>query len=105
MNEFEPTRPPADVSDQIAALQRQIFTLLLALIVVSGTLVAYLYYQSRVLGQNIAIDNQQIQPIEDTKPAFRGFVDQLRAYGVTNPDFADKVLKKYQIPPPAAPKK
>ena len=41
MNESEMNSPaPADLSEQVAALQRQVFTLLLALIVVSGTLVA-----------------------------------------------------------------
>ena len=34
--------PPNDLAGQVAALQRQVFTLLLALIVVSGTLAVYL---------------------------------------------------------------
>jgi hypothetical protein len=108
MNDSETTHTHAELSDQIAALQRQTFTLLLALIVVSGTLVAYLYYQSRVLGQTIDGSRQQSKPIAElygqNQPMIQGFVDQLRVYGVTHPDFAQQILKKYQIPAPV-PKK
>ena len=45
---------PSDLAGQVAALQRQVFTLLLALIVVSGTLVAYLGYESHHLRKDIA---------------------------------------------------
>ena len=41
--------------DQIVALRHQVFTLLLALIVVSGTLTVYLYRQARVTGKDIEI--------------------------------------------------
>jgi hypothetical protein len=108
MNDSETTHTHAELSDQIAALQRQTFTLLLALIVISGTLVSYLYYQSRVLGQAIEGGRQQSKPIVElysqNQPMIQGFVDQLRVYGVTHPDFAQQILRKYQIPPPA-PKK
>ena len=44
MNEPEMNLPgSADLAGQVAALRRQVFTLLLALIVVSGTLAAYLW--------------------------------------------------------------
>jgi len=108
MNDSDTTHTHTELSEQIAALQRQTFTLLLALIVISGTLVSYLYYQSRVLGQTIDSTRQQSKPVAElygqNQPAIQGFVDQLRAYGVTHPEFAQQVLKKYQIPPPA-PKK
>jgi asparagine N-glycosylation enzyme membrane subunit Stt3 len=96
MNETSPTN--AEISDQISALQRQVFTLLLALVVISGTLVAFLYYQSRQLGKNIASMRQITQVYRQAQPAIQGFVGQLAVYGVTHPDF-QPILNKYGIAP------
>ena len=54
MNESE-TNPPVqtELMDQIVALRHQVFTLLLALVVVSGTLTVYLYRQWSVTGKDI----------------------------------------------------
>jgi hypothetical protein len=113
MNEPETNSPaPADLSEQVAALQRQVFTLLLALIVVSGTLVTYLGFESHHIGKDIdAIKPQAQQLIQGYKqnmPALESFVNQLVAYSQTHPDFRP-VLLKYGINPPAtapaAPKK
>jgi hypothetical protein len=110
MNDPETAPTPAGISEQIAALQAQVFTLLLALVIVSGTLVAYLFYQSRQLGKNIDTVSLQAAPIAKTyaleQPVVQGFVDQLRVYSVTHPEF-QPVLKKYGIPAtaPSAPKK
>jgi predicted PurR-regulated permease PerM len=102
---------PAELSDQIAALRRQTFTLLLALIIVSGTLVAYLFYQSRVMSKNIEGYKPQaalvFQNYNQNLPVIQSFVKQLAAYGQTHPDFQQQVLKKYGITPQtfATPKK
>jgi hypothetical protein len=107
-NNFSST---ADLTGQIAALQRQVFILLLALIVVSGTLSAFLCYQSHVAGkdtQNIRpqamqlINNfTQISAGIDRKGA-EAFVNQLIAYAQTHPEFRP-VLQKYgiNVTPPA----
>ena len=106
---------PSDLAEQVAALQRQVFMLLLALIVVSGTLVAYLGYESHHLGKDIKVVNAQvIQPYNQRLPAIRSFLSQLVAYGQAHPEF-QPILKKYGIvprpatntvakPAPAAPK-
>jgi len=110
MNESELNSPaPADLSEQVAALQRQVFTLLLALIVVSGTLVAYLGYQSHHLGKDIdAIKPQATQLVQvyrQNLSAMTNFVTQLVNYGQQHPDFRP-VLQKYGLSPSApAPKK
>ncbi len=58
----------------MAALQRQVFTLLLALIVVSGTLVAYLGYESYHLGKDIDVDQRPVvQPYKQKLPAIDKF--------------------------------
>ena len=113
MNESEMNSPaPADLSEQVAALQWQVFTLMLALIVVSGTLAAFLFYQSRVLGKDIQVIRPQAAPIiqafKANHTSMEKLVEQLVAYGQAHPDFRP-ILQKYGINPtttaPAAPKK
>ena len=86
---------------------------ILALVVVSGTLASYLYYQSRVMGKTIEnVKPQAMQMIQTYKQvtanlnhaAISNFVSQLNAYASTHPDF-QPVLKKYGWTPAAAPKK
>jgi hypothetical protein len=109
MNEPDTIETSDEIAGQISALQRQVFILLLALVIVSGSLVTYLYYQSRILGENTVIFRQQAQPINEiyaqNQPIIQKFVDQIRVYGVSHPDFAQQILKKYQIPPTAPAKK
>ena len=110
MNESETnSSAPADLSEQVAVLQRQIFTLLLALIVVSGTLTVYLYRQASLAGKDIqAVRTQVIEPFKQKQPAMENFLNQLVAFGQTHPDFRP-LLQKYGITPPPgatnAPKK
>jgi hypothetical protein len=92
-----------ELSDQIAALRRQTFTLLLALIVVSGTLVGYLSYQSRIMSKNVEAYKPQaalvFQNYNQDIPLIQTFVKQLVAYGQAHPEFQQQVLKKYGITP------
>jgi hypothetical protein len=114
MNETETSSPAQnDLMDQMVALRHQVFTLLLALVVVSGTLTVFLYRQASLAGKDIAAIKPQVTQIMETfkrdQAGMENFVKQLTAYGVTHPDF-QPILKKYGIPlPPAgapvAPKK
>jgi hypothetical protein len=94
---------PDNNTDEIAALKNQVFTLLVALIVVSGTLTAYLYRQASVEGKDL-VTGQQIEAGMDTNEvAFRTIVNRLVEYGQRHPDFVP-VLKKHGITPlPAGP--
>jgi hypothetical protein len=100
MNE---SQPQPGVSEQIAALQHQVFTLMLILVVVSGTFVAYVFYQSRQLGKQIEASRLQAAQIAKVYnqdfPVVRSLVKQLAAYGQAHPDFQQAVLKKYNITP------
>ena len=107
MNESETNLPvQTELMDQIVALRHQVFTLLLALVVVSGTLTVVLYRQARLTGRDIeTIKPQAAQIIEAFKrdrAGMENFVKQLTAYGVTHPDF-QPVLRKYGIVPQAQP--
>ena len=101
-----------ELNEQVAALQRQVFALLLALIVVSGTLTVYLYRQASLTRKDTDAITQQFGPamaaFKQNQPALINFVNQLVNYSQSHPDFRP-VLMKYGInptlPPPAAPKK
>jgi len=75
--------------------------------VISGTLAAYLSYQSRVLGKDITNVKPQamqiIQGFNQSRSRLENFVNQLIAYGQTHPEFQQQILDKYNIKP--APKK
>jgi hypothetical protein len=107
MNESETNSSvQTELMDQVVALRHQVFTLLLALVVVSGTLTVYLYRQASLARKDMAaIKPQATQMIEAFKrdqQSMEGFVKQLTAYGVTHPDF-QPILKKYGIVPQAQP--
>ncbi|HEY4953009.1 MAG TPA: hypothetical protein VII71_06450 [Verrucomicrobiae bacterium] len=109
MNDSETNQTHAEISDQIGALQRHVFTLLLMLIVVSGTLTVFLYRQASLTRTDIAgikpQATQLISTYNQNHAAIQGFVGQLIAFGQTHPDFRP-VLQKYGINGPlAAPKK
>lgn len=112
MNETETNIPAqSELIDQMVALRHQVFTLLLALVVVSGTLTVVLYRQARLTGKDIEMIKPQatqvIEAFKHDRQGMEAFVKQLSAYGATHPDF-QPILRKYGIVPqaqPAAPKK
>ena len=101
MNEPEINFPDG-LAAQVASLQRQVAVLLLALIVVSGTVTVYLWYQSRTSSRDLeAIRPQAMQIISafnQDRPGMEKFVGQLVTYGQTHPDFRP-ILQKYGIAP------
>jgi hypothetical protein len=105
MNEPE-NNSPDDLAAQVASLQRQVCVLLLALIVVSGTVAVYLWYQDRTSGRDLQAIRPQatqvIQAFDQDLPGMEKFVGQLITYGQAHPDFKP-ILQKYGIA--AAPKK
>lgn len=85
-------------SSEIAALKNQVFTLLVALIVVSGTLTVYLYRQEVLAGKDLAAGRNIEAGMRNNEANFQTFVTRLVAYGEKHPDFV-QVLKKYGIAP------
>jgi hypothetical protein len=98
MNESE-SHPHTELADQITALRRQTFTLLLALIIVSGTLTVFLYRQATLTRRDIIgikpQATQVIQVFNQNRATIQTFIQQLTAYGQTHPDFQQQILKKY----------
>lgn len=116
-----PTDTNPDLNSEVAALRNQVYVLLIALIVVSGTLTVYLYRQASIARKDIEAVRPQaeqlIRAFNQNQGAMVTFVNQLVAYGEKHPDFVP-VLRKYGIEPrpgipagapagavPAAPKK
>ena len=118
MNEPElPTSvSTSELANQIATLQRQVFMLLLVLLVVSLTLAAYLWYQDHSYRRDLQNDRPQVaQILSNWKAAttaipqttVSNFVTQVVVYGQRNSDFAQQVLRKYgiDVTPAPAPKR
>jgi type II secretory pathway component PulF len=85
-------------NNEIAALKNQVFTLLVALIVVSGTLTVYLYRQVSLAGKDLTQGQQLSNVLSQNEAAVSTFVTRLVSYGEKHPDF-QPVLKKYGIAP------
>jgi len=101
----------SDLNPEISALRNQVFLLLVALIVISGTLTVYLYRQASIMGKDLNASKQMIANVNQNEGVIISFANQLAAYGKTHPDILP-VLAKYGIGPngipttaPAAPKK
>lgn len=90
----------SDSESEIAALRNQVYVMLVALVVVSGTLTVYMYRQASMTRKDIdAIRpqaEQMINTLNQNKQAIGGFVEAVVAYGQKHPEF-DPVLAKYGI--------
>jgi cytochrome c biogenesis factor len=87
-----------DSNSEIAALRNQVFTLLVALIVVSGTVTVYLYRQTSVTGKDLSASEQLVNNYTKGQPAVVTFINQLGAYSMTHTEVRP-VLAKYGIVP------
>ncbi|MGH7942667.1 MAG: hypothetical protein ACREFR_16530 [Limisphaerales bacterium] len=106
MNDPVISTTATDVSQLVAALQRQVFLLLVALIVVAATLVFYLYYQSRIESKDLAAIRPSamamIQEYRNNATMIQNFEKQLVTYGTTHPTFRPVLIKYGLVPNPAA---
>ena len=109
MNEFETKPIPVfteDSQQSVTALQGQVTTLLLATVVLSGILTAYLYIQQRFAIQDREANKQMVGPFvqfykQQQKPAMDSVIERLREYGRKDSDFLP-VLAKYGYGQPTA---
>ena len=108
MSDTDPIQLPtqnSSVQGQIEALQRQIFLLLLALVVISATFVFYLFSESHFMSKDLAdIRPQAIQVIRaygTNRQAINTFHGELSNYALAHPSF-QPVLRKYGWTPPTS---
>ena len=110
MNEPETTtsmRPDVDeLKAECAALRHQATTLLLALLVLSGTFTVYLGLQARRANKDLETIRPQAAQIREAslreEPFIKDLAIKLAEFGRTHPDFM-AVLNKYKIQIKAAP--
>ncbi len=113
--DLKPAASPqgADLDQQCARLRRQVTTLLLALVILSGIFAVSLWVLRHYAVQDRdllkATWAQPFQDYERRRPMIEQFVNQLRDYARTHPDFVP-ILNRYQIsltnpagPTPSAP--
>lgn len=99
-----PLQPNAnDLQAQYAALRHLVVSILILVLVISGTLNIYLLRQWRSVSKDLAgIRPQAAKMIAEYQkvngPLMSDFVKKLTEYGQTHPDFAP-VLAKYNIKP------
>jgi hypothetical protein len=95
------------LKNQVAALERQVFSLLLALIVVSGTVTIYLYRQASLMRKDIEAltpqADQIIKTVNENRAAMSSFLGELGAYGQIHPDFEKQIMIRNGFPPPGTP--
>lgn len=94
-------------SSEVETLKNQVFILLIALIVVSGTLTIFLYRQASLTNKDIDEAQKNAQRVGEAvarnESAVGTFVGELMEYGQKHPDFLP-VLKKYgMVPTPGMP--
>jgi hypothetical protein len=100
-----------DLQAQCDSLRQLIISVLILLIVVSGTFTIFLLRQYRLTNGDLAQLESQFRAEQPqynrAKLVMDDFVRQIREYSYTHPDFTP-ILSKYNIPvaqSPAAPKK
>ena len=102
-----------DSNSEISALRNQVYFLLIALIVVSGTVTVYLYRQASVARKDIEAVKPQAEQViglfNQNQALMSNFFNAPVAYGTTHPEFQPILLKNginvAQTPAPAASKK
>jgi hypothetical protein len=89
-----------DVEQELSALRRSSGLMLVALVVLSLTLSAFLWLQARRSGSDLRMVRQQVQQVQEANskegPAIQNFVSRLVQYGQTHQEF-QQVLSKYNI--------
>lgn len=103
--------PENNNNDELTAIKNQLFILLIALIVVSGTVTVVLFRQVSLANKDITQGQRMQAQLTTNAVVIDTFVRRLAAYGEKHPEFLP-VLKKNGIivnpnagGAPAAPKK
>ena len=99
---------PVDLQMEVDSLRHFVLSVLILLIVISGTLNVYLLYQFKSVGKDLnsvrpLVENLRNSYYRGDGPAIERFVKDCMEYGKTHPEFGP-YLDKYGLrPPPGAP--
>jgi hypothetical protein len=105
----------SDMQAQFDALRHLVVSILILVLVISGTFNIYLLRQWRSTSKDFAAIAPQVNVMvaqyQREKPLMAEFVEKLRVYGRSHPEYAVQVLTPFKIstsapaPAPAAQKK
>jgi hypothetical protein len=101
-----PAQPGAnDVQEQLDGLRHLVVSVLILLLVVSGTLTIYLLRQWRTVSKELAVVRPQATQMigdyqKNSVPVMSDFLKKVTDFGRANPDFMP-ILAKYNIRPNA----
>lgn len=90
-------------NSEISALRNQVFILLVALIVVSGTFTVYMFRQASLLGKDVDANTKIVNSLNQGQPAVTAFANQLGAYSMTHAEIRPVLAKYGIIPAPTQP--
>ena len=89
-----------ELEQLVAALQRQVLLLLVALIVVTATLTGFLFYESHIRNDELNAARpglmQMITQYQKNQAVIEKFENQLVQFGATHPGF-EPVIVKYGL--------
>ena len=95
-----PSIPPATVESlerQLQALRKLFVVVLAILLVISGSLMIFLWGQKRILNTQLREARKFVEDYEKvTVPFIGNFISNLQAYGRTHPDF-NPIMDKYNL--------
>jgi hypothetical protein len=95
----------AELQAGVESLRSLFFSLLVLVVIISGTLNIFLLRQWRTASKDLDLARTQAAPLiseyQKTGPAMDNFVRQIAEYGRTHPDFAP-IMAKYGIKPTIA---
>jgi hypothetical protein len=95
----QPTPPdPVELEERVDSLQRLVGTILVLLLIVSGTLSIFLYWQVRTYNRELQAGRQQLSQIQGQQ---NEVVRRMQDFGRTHPDFVP-ILAKYGLKPESA---
>jgi hypothetical protein len=90
-------------NSEISALRNQVFILLVALIVVSGTFTVFMFRQASLLGKDVDANMKIVNSVNQGQGAVSNLANQLGAYSVTHADIRPVLAKYGIIPAPTQP--
>jgi hypothetical protein len=107
MNEQDLSKPAAnsDTPESIAQLRFQLNSILLLVVVLAGVFVFHLYHLTSDAGKDLKSIPPQILANANNYqanvlPRLQTFLEQLKEFGKTHPDFQPILIKHGLIPPP-----
>jgi hypothetical protein len=101
--ESAPEQDQSNLSAEVVAMQKQVFVLLVALIVITGTFAAYLYRQTSILGKEIDAVRPLANAFDANQPVYKAFLEQVGTYGQAHPEFRPVLIKNGLVPVSSAP--